>query len=687
MNIKRSSIWVFIIAIILFNLACGLPSILKDKGEAEPEAAAAVPSIPLGDEYRSEEGGFRFNRIPDYALEEFFGLVSMLAPDADSEAGPGMILVGGMNEDPKTSEQILEDFVSNLQPGEEIYNQRDVTIDGYPGIAVDVNREVNGLPVFTRVIVMALTPTRVFNVMGFAPQDKWQVEFEPLFEAVLATVHFFEPTTEEGTSGGLIAEETGNADEPLEAAASAETIRQWAITATASSEYSSPDWAAHQATGAPDTFECGDLITAWASYDGQSIEWLELGYAAPVFPTEVNIYETHSPTQIVKVELLDTSGSYHQVFTASPQIVICPSILSVQVTDASYQAVGVRITVDQTQLEAPWNEIDAVELVGYAAVPLAETTTEQVVAPPPTVVVGGADLSAWKWTSYSKTDGLPDDNTRSIAVAPDGTVWVGTFGAGVARLKNGSFTSYTTADGLGHNQVMAMAVASDGAVWAGTITGLSRFNGSSWTNYKRADGLAYDSVYALAASSDGSLWVGTGGGVSLYKNNAFTSYTKNDGLADNYVNDIAIDKDGGVWFATMKGVSYFYNGAWKNYTENDGLVLNMVNTVAVAPDGAVWFGTSSGGTSRFDGNTWTTYADAASISARYVTAIRNDTDGALWFATQGDGVFRFDRSSWLHFSKKGGEALPGDSLEDAAVAPDGAVWFATQNRGIVRFGP
>ena len=39
--------------------------------------------LDLVDEYRSEEGGYAFKPIPDYELEEFFGLATMIAPDAD----------------------------------------------------------------------------------------------------------------------------------------------------------------------------------------------------------------------------------------------------------------------------------------------------------------------------------------------------------------------------------------------------------------------------------------------------------------------------------------------------------------------------------------------------------------------------------------------------------------------------
>ena len=146
-----------------------------------------------------------------------------------------------------------------------------------------------------------------------------------------------------------------------------EEISQWATSASASSEYGNPDWAASQATGEPDTIieECADLPTAWASQGSDTVEWLELYYDTPVYPTEVNIIQTHSPDQVVMVELVDTEGTYHEVYTGEPENLWgeCPYTLSILVW-ADYQAVGVKITIDQSVIPVTWNEIDAVELVG-----------------------------------------------------------------------------------------------------------------------------------------------------------------------------------------------------------------------------------------------------------------------------------------------------------------------------------
>lgn len=123
-----------------------------------------------------------------------------------------------------------------------------------------------------------------------------------------------------------------------------------------------------QATGAPDTEGCGDLETAWASSEGAGVQWIELTYALPVRPTEVNIIETYNPDHVVKVEMISTVSEYVTVYESDPQDMgedWCPYNLSIAV-DADYEVAGLRITIDQTELLS-WNEIDAVELVGYAA--------------------------------------------------------------------------------------------------------------------------------------------------------------------------------------------------------------------------------------------------------------------------------------------------------------------------------
>jgi hypothetical protein len=145
------------------------------------------------------------------------------------------------------------------------------------------------------------------------------------------------------------------------------SISQWAISAVASSEYGASDWSAMQATGAPDTPECGDQVTAWAAATAGTEEWIELTYATFVHPVQVNIFETYYPNQVVKVELIDSVSGYHEIYSGEPaQEDTCPYVLSIPVEDADYVVAGIRVTIDQSSV-GNWNEIDAVELVGIPA--------------------------------------------------------------------------------------------------------------------------------------------------------------------------------------------------------------------------------------------------------------------------------------------------------------------------------
>ena len=139
---------------------------------------------------------------------------------------------------------------------------------------------------------------------------------------------------------------------------------QWAFAATVSSERSSSDWSAGQASGEPDTPVCGDFPTAWASAAPDGVDWLEVQYHLPAVPRRINIHETHSPGFIERVEVVDEAGAYHTVWEGEPTPTDeCPRLFSFLTTEINFAVVGVRIHVDQRE-GGNWNEIDAVELVG-----------------------------------------------------------------------------------------------------------------------------------------------------------------------------------------------------------------------------------------------------------------------------------------------------------------------------------
>ncbi len=75
------------------------------------------------------------------------------------------------------------------------------------------------------------------------------------------------------------------------------SFTQWAMTASASSEYGSGDWSAKQMLGRPDFYpNYGDSGYAWApAYRDDGLQWVELGFAEAVYVERVEIYETFNP--------------------------------------------------------------------------------------------------------------------------------------------------------------------------------------------------------------------------------------------------------------------------------------------------------------------------------------------------------------------------------------------------------
>jgi hypothetical protein len=149
-----------------------------------------------------------------------------------------------------------------------------------------------------------------------------------------------------------------------DALASGGVTRQWATNASASSEYNNPDWSAMQATGGPNTFECNDRVTAWASATPTGLDTLHLDYNTAVIPTAISIYQNYFPGSVVKVEVVDLIGNATTVYqAAAAPVPQCPYIQVIPISNVTEKVNAIIITLDQSVI-GQWDEIDAVELIG-----------------------------------------------------------------------------------------------------------------------------------------------------------------------------------------------------------------------------------------------------------------------------------------------------------------------------------
>ena len=179
-------------------------------------------------------------------------------------------------------------------------------------------------------------------------------------------------------------------------------MRQWAIIASASSQYSSTSWSAAQATGSPDVLSYGDNPKAWATLRAKdSIKWIETGYSKRVYANGVNVLETYNPGALIRVDLKDSSNIYHTVWKGSDPskgIYDKTSWSNITFSQTAYLTDTVRLYFEN-DLVPGWNEIDAVELIGAPASIGKNQWANSAIA--------SSQYSSSSWSAAQAT-GLPD---------------------------------------------------------------------------------------------------------------------------------------------------------------------------------------------------------------------------------------------------------------------------------------
>lgn len=110
----------------------------------------------------------------------------------------------------------------------------------------------------------------------------------------------------------------------------------------------------------------------------------------------------------------------------------------------------------------------------------------------------------------------------SLLVDPDGTVWCGTWGGGLARFDGKQWRTYTMSDGLPGNLIFMLYRTPTGQLWIGTNNGVAVLEGNKLDGKKlkvmtTKDGLISDVVFSMATAEDGSKWLGSFGGVTHLK--------------------------------------------------------------------------------------------------------------------------------------------------------------------------
>ena len=204
----------------------------------------------------------------------------------------------------------------------------------------------------------------------------------------------------------------------------------------------------------------------------------------------------------------------------------------------------------------------------------------------------------------------------SLAAGADGTIWIGTQGNGLHRLrkaegKSGSafLCELVSLPGGTHEEIInRVMVDHEGLVWTAGNQGLCLFDGRSWHRFGPSEGLKDSNPSSLARDTKGNLWVAywTAHGLTRLSKKGETWQVTGQVQepAELFRDDIvSLDCDGkGVlWFGTTQGVKRWEptgldGGPYEIYGRSQGLPGDdcTANALFIEPGGDVWVGLSAG---------------------------------------------------------------------------------------------
>lgn len=274
--------------------------------------------------------------------------------------------------------------------------------------------------------------------------------------------------------------------------------------------------------------------------------------------------------------------------------------------------------------------------------------------------------------------GFPAVAVASLQVDQQGSLWIGTVSRGLFRLGDRGLEHFDVSDGLPNNRVASLFADREGSVWVGTNAGLMRFADTPFVTIDSHQGLADDYVRALLQTREGDILIGTSRGMDRWRDEQVTNSPE---LSAHSVLSIAQDQAGDIWMGTYStGLLRWRDGVLlEQMTAGDGLPANQVRAVHESRDGTLWIGTSRGLLRRKDG-TSLVLGEKDGLPREFVLSLFEASDDSLWVGTSnGAGRIRGDEITAVDLSAMDGAQDVFGMHED----PDGTLWFAT-DRGLVR---
>ena len=284
-----------------------------------------------------------------------------------------------------------------------------------------------------------------------------------------------------------------------------------------------------------------------------------------------------------------------------------------------------------------------------------------------------------RFATYREKDGLTNTCVWSLAQDAHKALWIGTYGGGLFKFRDGHFTQFSKAQGLPDTVVEKVVVAQDDSLWIATLNGVSHMQGNRFRNYGRAEGLSSDHVLDIHEDKDQTIWVASQQGIDRLVGERFQRVElgspANNGLPSRFVED-------GERNLYVANAPYGLSKLEPNGLRRIFDTLN-VNGMIETPSHRLWC-SSRNGIYEIRANSLTTRLNspASSLDYRWINIsdgllssqtsvgspnIVRSIDGKIWVATV-KGLASLDVTKWPKVTRKPVVFIPGIRVDNVDVS-------------------
>ncbi len=322
-------------------------------------------------------------------------------------------------------------------------------------------------------------------------------------------------------------------------------------------------------------------------------------------------------------------------------------------------------------------------------------------------------LTPRPFTAYTKQTGLTQNATTAVCATRDGSVWIGTWGGGLNRLKDGIITTYARSNGLSSDSVVALMPGdSDSDLWAGTAYASGSAGAYSPGLNRFTDGKILDENFAVSGlrspltcflkDHKGAMWVGSHVGLFRFDREDQLAKGGSIELRNCAVNTLCEDHNGDLWIGTDVGLR-----RWNGAVVEKGIIpradfTNSVLSLYEDMEHVLWIGTAGDGLARLSSSNFSVFSARRGLAADSIYAIMEDGEHNLWM-NSGKGIFRVAKNHFadltdgkinslncITYGKAEGVLGTGQAQETTQPAAckdsDGRFWFRT-TQGVVVTDP